>query len=166
MIKFDLNTWLSFAQELSPLEIQYIESKVCFLLDVVNREINFMDVESDESLESDLDLDFGIYMDYPASSENDEKISSWMIHDGWLNYHLDGTGLNHEIKLKIKDVYENESRKIRENIINLRDFLLLFDRIKIECDAVIWLSFLDFMVTMILFKIQKNRIEKIIDNEV
>jgi len=164
MIEFNRNIWTLFDQDLSLMEIQYLESKARFLFDVVNREIAFMNIETDDSLESDLDLDFCIYMDYQNSTENEARVSPWMVHDSWLCYYIKDKELDIVIKLKIKEIYENRGREIRRNIVDIRDFLLLFNRIKKECDAVVWLSFLDFMVTMVLYKIQEKRIRKIIAN--
>jgi len=162
MIELDRNIWSSFDQDLSLLEIQYLESKVRFLFDVVNREIAFMDIEVDDSLESDLDLDFCVYMDYQNSAENEEKVSPWMVHDNWLTYCINDKDMDYEIKSKISDIYKKKDMGIRQNIMDLRDFILLFNKIKEEAGAVTWLSFLDFMVTMILYKIQEKRIQKII----
>jgi len=166
MIEFNRDIWTLFDQDLSLMEIQYLENKARFLFDVVNREIAFMSVETDDSLESDLDLDFCIYMNYQNSSEKEARISPWMVHYSWLCYYINDKELDIGIKLKIKEIYENRDQKIRLNIIDIRDFLLLFNRIKKECDAVVWLSFLDFMVTMVLYKIQEKRIRKIVYDDV
>jgi len=162
MIEFDRNIWTSFEQDLSLLEIEYLESKARFLFDVVNREIAFMDIETDDSLESDLDLDFCVYMDYQNVTEGEKILSPWMVHDVWLMHCIDDKGMNSEIKSKIIDIYKNKDMEIRRNILDMRDFLLLFDKIIKENDAVIWLSFLDFMVIMVLYKIQEKKIRKII----
>jgi len=162
MIKFDRDAWSSFVKDLSPQEIEYLEEKACFLFDVVNREIGMTGIESDENMESDLDLDFGVYMSYSECTEKKYTVSPWIVHDSWLKYYIGDKNLDSKIKSKIKDIYERKNQETRQDIFDIRDFLLLSCRVKKECDAVVWLSFLDFMVTMVLFKIQEKRIKRVI----
>jgi len=89
-----------------------------------------MDIEMDDSLESDLDLDFCIYMDYQNSTENEKRVSPCMAHDNWLMYYINDRNVDYKIRSKIVSIYKNKDVKIRQNIMDIRDFILLSNKIK------------------------------------
>jgi hypothetical protein len=154
----DRKLWTSFDKELDAAEIQYIENRILFLKEILEDAKNQYSVQD---VSSDLDLDVHQYLNYSDDSST-TRVSPWLIHDAWLYYHDDGLGLNPEIRVIIVSIFNESNQDLYFQIINLLKCIGLVDLIASEADAVVVLSFMDYLATQMLYVIGQNRFKKVL----
>lgn len=155
---FNRNLWKSFTRELSYEDVEWIENRIEFLKETITDAKNQFNVEN---VSGDLDLDLHQYLRSPDFTA-ELNISPWLIHDAWLYYHDDGEGLLPEIREVIVSIFNETDLDLYIQIVNLLKCIELVDLIKSEVDAVVVLSFMDYLVTQLLYIIGKNRFKKIL----
>ncbi|WP_278537578.1 hypothetical protein [Delftia acidovorans] len=159
MLNTDL--WISFEKNLSSKDIEDIENRLIFLkTSVEDAIVNF----SVEDVESDLDLNLHIYLQYFLLKNNDD-LSPWLIHDGWLYYYLGTKEVNQALKDGINSSYRRYADDILGCLEDIIEIINAHDLILRECDAVVWLSFLDYLVTRLIAKIGENRLKFLFDTK-
>ena len=152
------NLWETFENELSIAQIECIEKRIIFFKD------NLEDAERQYNVEDvsrDLDLDIHGYLNY-FNLAGAEGISPWLIHDAWLYYYDDGEGLLPEIRKIIVFIFNETNQDLYIQIVNLLKCIELVDLIVTEADAVVVLSFMDYLATQMLHSIGRNRIRKVL----
>lgn len=153
----DASLWATFEQRLSAKDVVDIERRLIFLRDVLEDAARQYEVED---VNSELDLNLHIYLAYFQAAGN-ERLSAWQIHDAWLNYHKDGEGLTPELASALKRAYLQPEDALRAEIAVFLDCLNCEGLIRTETDAVIWLSFLDYLASKMIYRIGVSRMQPI-----
>ncbi|XAH25009.1 hypothetical protein AAFF27_07410 [Xylophilus sp. GW821-FHT01B05] len=151
----DTKLWLSFEKGLSDRDIGDIEGRFLFLKEALEDAISQHHVED---IRSDLDLNLHIYLQYFTVSGN-ENLSPWLIHDRWLYYYEDGEGVNNELRLRLGELFCRSMDDLYERIKDLLGFLDDHRLIFGEADAVVWLSFTDYLASQLIAKIGRDRFQ-------
>jgi hypothetical protein len=152
------NLWKSFDIELSDKDIDWIEKRIIFLNEIASDAKNQYSVEN---VTSDIDLEFQHFFQIPEISE-ELSISPWLIRDSWLYYHDEGLGLDGRIRNTIFSIFNEESQDLYIQIINILKCIELVDLIASETDAVVVLTFMDYLATQMLHSIGRNRIRRVL----
>lgn len=157
----DIALWTSFEKKLSTSDVGEIENRLIFLREILEDAIAQYGVED---VSGELDLNLHIYLKYFELSP-DTRLSSWLIHDAWFNYYKDGEGLNKDLNLLLKEVFLGAEGDLFFEATKFLNCLDGENMIAKEADAVIWLSFLDYMASRMIFKIAKNRMKEIFNRK-
>ena len=153
----DVTLWASFEQGLSAKDVVDIERRLIFLRDVLEDAARQYEVED---VNSELDLNLHIYLAYFQTAGN-EQLSAWQIHDAWLNYHKNGEGLAPDLESTLREAYLQPEDNLCAEIAVFLDCLNCEDLIRAETDAVIWLSFLDYLASKMIYRIGVSRMQPI-----
>lgn len=150
-----LNTqlWASFDQGLTAADISDIESNLLFLRDELEYALSQSAVED---ISSDLDQSLHIYLQHFCLSGN-ERLSPWLIHDRWFYYYSDGIELNPLLKEVLATIFFDEGPDLSVQVNRFVVFINCVNMIEKEVDAVVWLSFLDYLASRLIYQIGKNR---------
>jgi hypothetical protein len=153
----DIALWKSFEFNLSEKDISVIHSRLLFLQDILTEALRHYEVVD---VRSDLDLNLLIYFRHFDLAKH-EEISPWLIHDCWFLNHKEGEGLNSELKCIFKKYYSKKEIDLRSEIEIFLLCLKCDNLIYSEADAVIWLSFLDYLAYKMLYRIAVERMQPI-----
>lgn len=151
-----LNTelWVSFVQGLTADDVSDIEKNVAFL------RVEMADAllqSTVEDVSSDLDRTLHIYLQYSCLSGNDE-ITPWLIHDRWFYYYSDGVGLNPELKNTLLESFNQYDADLLQHVRKILKCIDCGSLIQKEVDAVVWLTFLDYLVSNLISQLGRNRL--------
>lgn len=155
----NLELWTSFEKELKATDVQRIEDRLFFLKDILEDAIAQYSVED---ISGELDLNLHVYLDY-FNSFPDTKLTPWLIHDAWFNYYSDGVDLNPELHSILKSVFLQSESNLHLQITGFLKCLDSSHLIFREVDAVVWLSFLDYMASKLIHQIGYKRMQGIFD---
>ncbi|PPD28144.1 MAG: hypothetical protein CTY21_13300 [Methylomonas sp.] len=156
--------WLSFEEELSLADIEAIESRLQFLKEILESAITQYEVED---IRGELDLDLHVYLEHLkiSAKTGDSKITPWLIHDGWFRYHGDAKDINPEIINLLRESYFLKTHSLKEDLEIFLKCTNLESSITTESDAVVWLTYLDYMAVKLLYKIGNMRLETLFEVE-
>lgn len=155
MLNTDL--WTSFEKELSATDVEKIEARLGFLRDILQDAASQYYVED---VCSELDLNLHIYLKYFELSGGTE-LSPWLIHDSWFGYYSDGHDLNPELDATLKEVFAQSEVDLHLEITGFLKCLDADHLIIREVDAVVWLSFLDYMASRVICHIARGRMQRL-----
>lgn len=153
----DIKLWTSFEKELNAADVERIEDRLIFLRDILEDALNQYHAED---IFSELDLNLHVYLNYFDACP-DTKLTPWLIHDSWFNFYSDGIGINPELLRILSPGFSHSGMdfypllKIFLNCLNGSDLICG------EVDAVVWLSFMDYMASKFIFYIGERRMQKI-----
>ena len=153
----NIQLWMSFEKELNATDIERIEDRLIFLRDILEDAVNQYHAED---VFSELDLNLHVYLNYFDACP-DTKLTPWLIHDSWFNFYSDGVELNPELIKILSPGFSHSGMdfysqlKIFLNCLNGSNFICR------EVDAVVWLSFLDYMASKLILYIGERRMQKI-----
>lgn len=155
MLNIDL--WTSFEKELNVADVEKIEDRLVFLKEILEDAVIQYCVED---VSSELDLNLHVYLNY-FDACHDTKLTSWLIHDSWFNYYSEGVGLNPELRKILSSAFLNSDPDFYCQIKIFLNCLNSGHLIYKEVDAVVWLSFLDYMASKLIFYIGNKRMQKL-----
>mgnify|MGYP003460617464 FL=1 len=151
----NLELWTSFEKELSIADVEKLEDRLSFLRDVLEDALVQYQVED---VASELDLNLHIFWNYMPA---DSRLTPWWIHDSWFYYYSDGLGLNSELGALLKSTYLQSTIDLHSGIVNFLECLNSDHLIVHEVDAVVWLSFLDYMASKLICQIGNKRMRNL-----
>lgn len=146
--------WASFDQGLTASDIVDIESNIAYLQDEM---LDLLAQSVVEDVSSELDMVLHIYLQHFCLSGN-ERLSPWLIHDAWFYYYADGKGLNYELKIILAKIFEVPDTDLLQQVKNILRCIGCVNLIEKEVDAAVWLTFLDHMVSQLIYQIGRNRL--------
>jgi hypothetical protein len=149
--------WTSFEKALSKADIEKIEGRLGFLRDTLQDAATQYYVED---VCSELDLNLHIYLKYFELSGGTE-LTPWLIHDAWFNYYSDGHDLNPILDATLREVFVQSETDLHLEITGLLKCLNSDHMIIREVDAVVWLSFLDYMASRVIHHIGRKRMQRL-----
>ena len=152
-----ISLWTSFEQDLSERDVIDIDKRLGFLRDVLEDAARQYDVED---VRAELDLNLHIYLAYFQAAGN-ERLSAWQIHEAWFNYHKDAEGIDPELASVLRKAYLQPPVDLRAEIATFLKCLDCEGLIRVESDAVIWLSFLDHLASRLLHRLSADRMKPI-----
>ena len=153
----NLELWTSFEKELNAADVERIEDRLVFLKEILEDAIAQYHVEE---ISSELDLNLHVYLNY-FDACSDTKLTSWLIHDSWFNYYSEGVGLNPELLKILSSAFLNSEPDFYSQIKIFLNCLNSSHLVCKEVDAVVWLSFLDYMASKLIFSIGDKRMQKL-----
>lgn len=153
----NIELWTSFEKELNATDVERIENRLIFLREILEDAANQYHVED---ISSELDLNLHVYLNY-FDAYPDTRLTSWLIHDSWFSYYSEGVGLNSELLKILSSAFLNSEPDFYSQIKIFLDCLNSSQLIDKEVDAVVWLSFLDYMASKLIFYIGNRRMQKI-----
>lgn len=156
-IMLDVALWTSFEQALSTKDVEDIDRRLSFLRDTLEDAVRLYDIED---IKSELDLNLHIYLMYFQTAGN-EQLSAWQIHEAWFNYHKDSEDITPELANNLKGIYMRPEADFRDDIASFLDCLDYENLIRVETDAVFWLSFLDYLASRMIYRISVSRMQVI-----
>lgn len=153
----NLELWTSFEKDLNATDVEKIEDRLVFLKEILEDAVAQYHVED---ISSELDLNLHVYLNYFDACP-DTKLTSWLIHDAWFNYYSNGAGLNPELLKILSSAFLHSDLDLHSQIKIFLNCLNSSHLICKEVDAVVWLSFLDYMASKLIFYIGNKRMQKI-----
>lgn len=156
----NLSTWMSFEKRLTAEDVADIEKRLAFLRDVLEDALTQFHVEN---ISSELDLNMHIYLMYFELIKN-KNLSPWLIHDSWLSYFMNENNLNSNLKNTLENCLLQSEENLFLDISNYLRCLECDKFIAKEIDAVVWLSFLDYMASKIIYQIGHQRMVRLFQN--
>jgi len=153
----NLNLWTSFDENLSTVDIEVLEKRLEFLRDTLEDAATQYCVED---VTSELDLNLHIYLKY-FDLYPDANISAWLIHDSWFYYYSDGVGIGYELNSVLKEVFLQPATDLYLQISGFLKCLNSGHLVAREVDAVVWLSFLDYMASRLIHHIGHIRMQRL-----
>lgn len=155
MLKLEL--WMSFEKQLSASDVERIEDRLVFLKEILEDAVVQYHVED---ISSELDLNLHVYLNYFDACP-DTKLTPWIIHDSWFNYYSEGAGLNPELLKILSSAFLQSEFDLYYQVKIFLNCLNSDHLICKEVDAVVWLSFLDYMASKLIFYIGNKRMQKL-----
>ncbi|WP_157982680.1 hypothetical protein [Simplicispira lacusdiani] len=149
--------WTSFEKELSAADVERIEDRLVFLKEILEDAVIQYHVED---VSSELDLNLHVYLNYFDACSN-TKLTAWLIHDSWFHYYSDGVGLNPELLEILSLAFLSSELDLYSQLKTFLNCLNSGHLIFKEADAVVWLSFLDYMASKLIFHIGNKRMQKL-----
>jgi hypothetical protein len=149
--------WTSFEKSLTASDVVDIEKRLGFLHDILEDAITQYHVED---VRSELDLNLHIYLAYFETAGN-TNLSPWLIHESWFNYYKDGCDLNPALEDVLKEAFLQPEVDLYLDITNFLRCLKCDRMIAKEVDAVVWLSFLDYMASRLIYRMGQNRMAEL-----
>jgi hypothetical protein len=153
-----ISLWTSFEQGLTLLDVKDIQKRLRFLRDILEDAIRQYQVEN---VKSELDLNLHIYLSYFQLANNND-LSPWLIHDAWFHYYDDGIGLNPELAAILKAAFLYSNDDLYVGLTHFLKCLNCEEMIEKEVDAVVWLSFLDYMASQFIHLMGKERMRNVL----
>jgi hypothetical protein len=151
--------WTSFKMGLSASDVVLIEKRLNFLRDILENAATEYYVIN---IYRNLDLDLHVYWIY-FELDDEIKLSPGLVYEDWLSYcDDDGDSLNPELKAVLRRVFES-GEELSSDVVGFLKCLECGEMIAKEVDAIVWLSFLDYMASRIIRQIGNGRLKKIFD---
>jgi hypothetical protein len=153
----NIKLWNSFEYEFSTIDMESIESRLRFLRDIIEAAIRQYQIED---IRSELDLDLHVYLSYHKLDNG--NVSPWLIHDTWFSSYGDGTGLNPELAAVLKSAFFYSNSDLYLGLTHFLNCLNCEKMIEKEVDAVVWLSFLDYMASQFIYLMGRERMRNVL----
>lgn len=153
----NLDLWTSFEKQLNATDVEIIEDRLVFLKEILEDAVVQYHVED---ISSELDLNLHVYLNYFDACP-DTKLTPWLVHDSWFNYYSEGVGLNPELLKVLSSAFLQSGFDLYSQVKIFLNCLNSEHLICKEVDAVVWLSFLDYMASKLIFHIGNKRMQKL-----